>query len=49
MLETIREFGLGRLVAEGEAERVRAAHATHFLNVAEATAPLLKGPEQGRG
>jgi predicted ATPase/class 3 adenylate cyclase len=45
MLETIREFGLERLEASGEAERVRRAHAEHFVSFAERAAPGLSGPE----
>jgi DNA-binding NarL/FixJ family response regulator len=48
MLETIREFGLGQLAAQGEAEAMRAAHARHFLTLAETNTSRLKGPEQGR-
>ena len=36
MLETIREFGLERLVESGEEELARAAHAAHFAAFAEA-------------
>jgi predicted ATPase/DNA-binding SARP family transcriptional activator len=44
MLETIREYGTARL-AEGAAA-ARAAHARHFLDIAEAAAPDLRGPAQ---
>jgi predicted ATPase/DNA-binding CsgD family transcriptional regulator len=35
MLETIREFGLERLAANGEEQQVRSAHMTYILNLAE--------------
>jgi len=35
MLETIREYGLELLVASGELERVRKAHAMYFLELSE--------------
>ncbi|MFB9234173.1 BTAD domain-containing putative transcriptional regulator [Plantactinospora siamensis] len=46
LLETIREYGLGRLVEAGEADRVRRAHAAEFLTLAEAADARLRGPEQ---
>jgi predicted ATPase/DNA-binding CsgD family transcriptional regulator len=45
MLETVREYALERLEVSGdeEAEAVRAAHAAHFLALAERAAPVLLG------
>jgi non-specific serine/threonine protein kinase len=48
MLETIREFAVEQLVASGEEETVRRAHARHYCGVAEAAEPRLRGPEQQR-
>jgi predicted ATPase/DNA-binding SARP family transcriptional activator len=50
LLETIRQFATERLGETGNdaAAAVAAAHSAHFLNIAEATAPHLTGPEQGR-
>ena len=46
MLETIREFALERLTAEGEVAELRTRHAEHFLALAEATEPqLTESPE----
>jgi predicted ATPase/DNA-binding SARP family transcriptional activator len=48
MLETIREYGRGRL-AESEAEAAtRRAHASHFLDLAARAGRELSGPEQAR-
>ncbi|MDQ3435632.1 MAG: AAA family ATPase, partial [Actinomycetota bacterium] len=44
MLETVREYGLGRLAESGEEPAVRAAHAAWCLELAERPAPLLRGP-----
>ncbi len=41
MLETIREFGLERLEESADAEAVRAAHATYYLDLAEQAEPRL--------
>jgi predicted ATPase/DNA-binding XRE family transcriptional regulator len=46
MLETVREFALERLEAHGEGGDARAAHATHFLNLAEQAAAANFGPEE---
>jgi predicted ATPase/DNA-binding CsgD family transcriptional regulator len=46
MLETIREFALERLTAEGEAESARSAHADWCIQLVEAALPFLEGPEQ---
>jgi len=44
MLETIREYGLEALTANGEGEVARQAHADYFLSLAEEAEPALKGP-----
>jgi predicted ATPase/class 3 adenylate cyclase len=46
MLETIREYGLERLVASGEVDRLRDRHARHYLEIAERAKPQLTGSEQ---
>jgi tetratricopeptide (TPR) repeat protein len=46
MLETVREFGLERLVDSGEEDAVRVRHAMHFVGQVEATGPWL---EDNRG
>jgi predicted ATPase/DNA-binding XRE family transcriptional regulator len=46
MLETVREFALERLEAHGESELARAAHAAHFLHLAEQAAAANFGPEE---
>ena len=46
MLETLREYGVERLVDRGVAEGVRDAHLDHFLRLAEAQAVQLRGPAQ---
>ena len=47
MLETIREYALDRLAASGEADMLGQQHLTFFLQLAEAAAPALRGPEPG--
>ena len=46
MLETIRELGIEKLAEHGEEARVRAAHAAHFVALAEQAEPHLRGPGQ---
>jgi predicted ATPase/class 3 adenylate cyclase len=50
LLETIRLYAAERLAeaSGGEAAAAADAHCAHFLAVAEAAAPYLTGPEQGR-
>jgi predicted ATPase/class 3 adenylate cyclase len=49
LLETIRQFAAERLAEVGPDEAAAAAaHSEHFLAVAEAAAPHLTGPDQGR-
>lgn len=48
MLETIRDYGLARLVETGEADEVRRAHAAEFVDLAETADPGLRGPDQLR-
>jgi predicted ATPase/class 3 adenylate cyclase len=48
LLETIRQFAAERLAEAGEQETVAAAHSQYFLEAAEAAAPHLAGPDQGR-
>jgi non-specific serine/threonine protein kinase len=46
MLETIREFGLQQLAANGEAEVVRGEHARYYLDLAERGWPHWSTPEE---
>ena len=48
MLETVREFGLERLVSSGTADDARRRHAEWYLDLAEQAEPQLLGPEQTR-
>ena len=43
MLETIREYGLERLAEAGTIQETRAAHAAHYVDLAERAAPHLGG------
>jgi predicted ATPase/tRNA A-37 threonylcarbamoyl transferase component Bud32 len=46
MLQTIREYGLERLEASGEAQSTCRAHAAYCLVLAEEGAPQFGGPEE---
>jgi non-specific serine/threonine protein kinase len=46
MLETVREFALSQLVAHGEFETARSAHAAWCLDLAEQTEPHLNSGER---
>lgn len=46
VLETIRDLAAERLDANDEADRIRSAHAAHYLELAEARAGSLAGPGQ---
>jgi non-specific serine/threonine protein kinase len=46
LLETIREYAALKLAAAGEAAMVGERHFQHFLQFAQALAPLLDGPAQ---
>ncbi|TXL57255.1 BTAD domain-containing putative transcriptional regulator [Aeromicrobium terrae] len=46
MLETLREFGVERLLERGIVTEVRSAHLDHYLHLAEAAEPDLHGPDQ---
>src|SRR5262249_30642844 len=46
MRETIRAYGLERLDATGERERLRRAHVAYFLELAETAEPYLRSGEQ---
>jgi predicted ATPase/class 3 adenylate cyclase len=48
LLQTIREYGIERLQRGGEAEEVERRHAYHFLELAEASEPGLRGPDLER-
>ena len=46
MLETVREFAYGQLVALGELPRAEREHAAYLVTLAERAEPALAGPEQ---
>jgi predicted ATPase len=46
MLETIREYALGRLTDSGEADETRRRHARYFVSLLEEVEPKLDGAEQ---
>ncbi len=48
MLETIREFAMDELAANGELPAAERAHAAYFRGLAEEAEPQLRGPEQQR-
>lgn len=45
MLETMRQYAQEKLVAAGEAERLRDRHLDYFMGLAERTQPLLRGAD----
>jgi predicted ATPase/class 3 adenylate cyclase len=47
MLETIREYGLERLIERQETDAVAQRHADYYLSLAEQAEPELLGPRQG--
>jgi non-specific serine/threonine protein kinase len=49
LLETVRQYGLERLVEHGGVDRYRERHAHHYLQFAERFAPLLIGGEHEPG
>ena len=46
LLETVREYAIEHLVASGEAEGIRGAHAAWYLALAEDLEPQLRGEHQ---
>jgi len=46
MLETVREYALEQLAANGETEALRQQHAAYYLLLSETAAPKLRGPDQ---
>ncbi len=46
MLETIRHYALERLAASGDEDATRAAHAAHFLALAQDARARIEGPER---
>ena len=48
LLETVRAYGRAKLAARGALADLEARHAHHFVRVAEAADPELRGPDQAR-
>ena len=48
MLETLREYALEQLEASGWAEKVSAAHAAFYRDLAASATPHLRGPDGAR-
>ncbi len=46
LLETVRQYGVERLIESGEGAWVRGQHGAYFLHLAEQAEPLLRGSEQ---
>jgi predicted ATPase/DNA-binding CsgD family transcriptional regulator len=46
LLETIRQYAVGKLAAAGEQDAARERHLDHYLRLAEVTEPQLEGPDQ---
>ncbi len=46
MLETVRQYALERLHECGEGEATRGRHVAHFIAMAEAAEPHVRGPDQ---
>jgi non-specific serine/threonine protein kinase len=47
-LETIRQYGLEKLIASGEADAIRTRHLRHLVDFAEGVRTRLNGPDQVR-
>jgi predicted ATPase len=48
LLETLRQYAAEKLEEAGEADRVRAEHALHFVELVEAAGPALRTGDQLR-
>ena len=46
MLETVRQYALDRLSESGEGPAARSRHLAHFIDMAEAAEPHVRGPDQ---
>lgn len=49
MLETLREYGIERLIDQGIVQDVRSAHLDYFLDYVERWEPVLRGHDQLEG